>query len=174
MVDSKGIYRYANNIVEKYGTRDTLLLAKNLGIEVISVDYFKSLLGMYTYKWRTRAIFLNNRMDEYLTQMVCAHEIGHDIYHRELAKNEGLKEFELFRMDNSTEYEANAFASHILINTEECLELARNGYDVVQMAKIMNSEINLLLIKLQEMAKLGYELRVPITPQGNFFKNIKA
>ena len=129
---------------------------------------------MYTYRWRTRAIFLNNRMDETLTQMVCGHEIGHDIYHRELAKNDGLKEFELFRMYNSTEYEANAFASHILINTEECLELALNGYDVVQMAKMMNSEINLLLIKLQEMAKLGYELRLSMTPQGDFFKNIKA
>lgn len=119
-------------------------------------------------------MFLNSRMDEYLAKMVAGHELGHDVYHRELAKGEGMKEFELFRMQSATEYEANAFSAHLLIDTDECMEYVRNGYDVVQLAREMNSEINLMLIKLQEMQRLGYRIRVPLEPKSDFFKNIRA
>ena len=174
MIDSCGIYKKAEQLVHRYGTRNTLVLAQETGIHVVETDRFKSLLGMYTFRWRHRIMLLNNRMDEYLTQMVAGHELGHDIYHRDLAKGKGLQEFELFRMHNTTEYVANAFAAHVLIDTEECLEYARNGYDVVQMAQAMNSEINLMLIKLQELIRLGYPLRLPVEPRSDFFKNIHA
>ena len=174
MIDSSGIYKKANDLVQRYGTRNTLILSKDIGIDVVSVNCFNTLLGMYTYKWKHRAMFLNDRMDEYLTQMVAGHEMGHDIYHRDLAKNDGLREFELFRMHSPTEYEANAFAAHVLIDTDECLEYARGGYDVVQMARAMNSEINLMLIKLQELQRLGYDLRLPMEPRSDFLKNIRA
>ena len=85
-----------------------------------------------------------------------------------------MREFELFRMQSSTEYEANAFAAHLLIDTDECLEYAREGYDVVQIARMMNSEINLMLIKLQELNRLGYNLRLPMEPRSDFFKKIRA
>lgn len=173
-MNSEAVYQKANEIVAKCGTRDAFAVADFLGIEVIPVDYFQDLLGMYSCKWRKRAIFVNVRMDEYLTQMVIAHEIGHDIYHRDLAKVNGLEEFSLFRMENAVEYEANAFAAHLLIDSEEFLELAQNGYDVTQIASQLNTEINLALIKLQEMIKLGYDLNMPKVPQSDFFKNIKA
>ena len=174
MIDSLGIYNKANNLVKTFETRDTLKIAKAIGIDVVPVDCFDDLLGMYTFKWKHRVMFINDRMDEYLTQMVVGHEMGHDIYHRELAKGDGLKEFELFRMQSPTEYEANAFAAHTLLSTKECLEYAREGYDVVQIAKMMNSEINLMLIKMQELIRLGYNLRLPMEPQSDFFKNIRA
>ena len=174
MIDSVGIYKKANSLVQMHGTRNTIKLAQASGVEVIQVDYFNDLLGMYVYRWKHRAMFLNDRMDEYLMQRVAGHELGHDAYHRELAKGEGMKEFELFRMQSSTEYEANAFAAHLLIDTDECLDYVRNGYDVVQIAKAMNSEINLMLIKLQELNRLGYHLRIPFEPRSDFFKNIKA
>lgn len=174
MIDSKGIFRKANNLVQLHGTKDTLKLAVACGVDVVPADNFDALLGMYINKWRHRAMFLNVRMDEYLTQMVAGHELGHDTLHRDLAKGEGLREFELFRMTNLTEYEANAFCAHILIDSDECYEYARNGYDVVSIAKMMNSEINLMLIKLQEMIRLGYDLRLPMEPRSDFFKNIRA
>lgn len=174
MIDSAEIYKKANNLVQMHGTRNTITLAKYSNIMVIPVDYFTNLLGMYVFRWKHRVMFLNSKMDDYLTLMVAGHELGHDAYHRELAKGEGMKEFELFRMKSSIEYEANAFAAHILIDTDECLEYARNGYDVVQIAKMMNSEINLMLIKLQELIRLGYDIRVPFEPRSDFFKNIKV
>ena len=174
MIDSEGIYRKANSLVQSHGTRDPIKISTASGIDIVPLEGVNELLGMYVCRWRHRIIFLNNRMDYYLTKMVCGHELGHDIYHRPLAKEGGMKEFELFRMQSSTEYEANAFAAHLLIDTEDCLEYVREGYDVVQIAKMMNSEINLMLIKLQELNRLGYNLRIPIEPKSDFFKKIRA
>lgn len=174
MINSEAIYRKAEQAVHKWGTRDPIRLARESGVEVIYTNDFKNLLGMYAYRWRKRAIILNNRMDDSLRVMVAAHELGHDTFHRALAKDDCFKEFELFRMTNQTEYEANAYAAHILIDTDECIGLARRGCDVVHIAKTMHSEINLMLIKIQELIRLGYELRLPMSPQIDFFKNIQV
>ena len=174
MIYSAYIYKKANNLVFKYGTRDVVKLAAEIGVDVQYSGSLGKLLGMYVYRWQHRAIFLNTNMDEYLTQMVCGHELGHDTFHRNLAKGTCLHEFELFRMKNTTEYEANAFAAHLLIDTDECLEYARNGYDVVQTAQSMNSEINLMLIKLQELNRMGYNLSLPMEPQNDFLRNISV
>ncbi|MBZ2174359.1 ImmA/IrrE family metallo-endopeptidase [Schnuerera sp. xch1] len=172
LIDSFGIFNKANNIVKHIGTRNTLQIASELGIKIYYGDY-QDLLGMYTYRWKQRIVLLNNNLDDYLRQMVLAHEIGHDTYHRDLAET-GLKEFTLFNMKNDTEYVANAFASHLLLDNNEVFELAVDGYDIVQIASFLNSDIKLLLIKMQEMNKMGYNFNVPCHPERNFLKNIKA
>ena len=40
------------------------------------------------------------------------------------------------------------------------------------MAKIMRTDVNLVLIKLQEMTRLGWDLRVPLVPNARFFANM--
>lgn len=168
------IYRKANKIISDAGTRNMLTVARDLGIKVYFEDGYTSLLGMYTYVYKTRAIFVNTRLDEYMTQMVIAHEIGHDMLHRELAKNGAMKEFELFKMmKNNTEYEANAFASHLLIDTDEFIELSREGRTISEIASIMNTEINIALIKWKELDNLGYDLKTPMDTKSDFMKNIK-
>lgn len=149
-------------------------IAKDIGIWIFDEPSFQDLLGMYTFRWNHRLIFLNPRMEHYLRQMVIAHELGHDAEHRDRAKEskDGLKEFTLFQMKDTTEYEANAFASHILLDNEEVYDLARSGYDVVQIAQQMGSDINLMLIKLQEMNKLGYDFNIPYDPDSRFFRKI--
>ena len=172
MIDSVGIYKKANNLVQTHGTRNTLILAKESGIDVVPVDCFNDLLGMYSCRWKHRVMFLNDRMDEYLTLMVAGHELGHDAFHREMAKDNGLQEFTLFDVRNHSEYEANAYAAHLLLDDDQVYSLAREGYDVVQMAKIMGSNVNLMLIKMQEMNKLGYDFRIPYNPDSTFFRKI--
>ena len=172
MIDSFRIYKKANALVKRIGTRDTRQIANELGIKIYYENY-DDLLGMYTYRWKQRIIFINNNLDDHMRQMVLAHEIGHDIFHRNLASN-GLKEFELFDMKNTTEYEANIFCSHLLIDNDEVLALARDGYDIVQISSMLNSHINLLLIKMQEMNKMGYDFNVPYRPESDFLKNIKV
>ena len=51
-------------------------------------------------------------------------------------------------------------------------DLARSGYDVVQIAQQMGSDINLMLIKLQEMNKMGYDFNIPYDPDSRFFRKI--
>lgn len=175
MYNSQEIYDKANKIVKQAGTRDAKRIAKELGFHLKFVDYFPKLLGMYTYKNRVRAIFVNNRLNEYLTQMVIAHEIGHGILHNDIAKNAALQEFELFRMDrNNTEYEANAFAAHLLLDTKEFLEYSRQNMTVAQIAQAMNTEINIALIKWKELDALGYDLHAPMDTKGNFLKDIEV
>lgn len=174
-MDSYGIYKKANDLVKQCGTRDPQKIASELGIWTYDADDFRDLLGMYTFRWNHRLVFLNSRLDHYTRKMVLAHEIGHDQQHRDLAKatDNGLREFVLFNMQDSTEYEANAFASHILLEDDEVYSLARQGYDVVQIAKMMYSNINLMLIKMQEMSKLDYELRIPYDPDSRFFRKMR-
>lgn len=167
------IYHKANELVRRCGTRDTLRIACEIGIYVHHIDDFKELLGMYSYQHKERHILLNSNMDYITTQMVCGHEIGHDALHRERAKvGMGLQEFTLFDMRNEMEYEANAFSAHLRINNEELFELMGQGYDVVQLSSIMETNINLMLIKLNELNRMGYQLNLPYIPRSDFLKNV--
>ena len=106
-------------------------------------------------------------------QMVCGHEIGHDTLHRALAKaNNSLPEFVLFDMRTKHEYEANALAAHLLIDEDELIEYLREGYDVVQLSGMMNTNINLMLVKLNEMNRMGWRLNIPYVPRSDFLKDV--
>ena len=126
---------------------------------------------MYTYRWNHRMIFINQNLSPELLRLVVAHELGHDARHRQLAGS-GLRELPLFRTTDTTEYEANAFAAHLLLENEEVLSLAREGYDAASLAKTMGTDVNLMLIKLQELNRLGYELRLPCPANGRFLKKV--
>lgn len=173
-IHSEEIYQKAKKILHRCGTRDSLQIAQDLGIYLHFIDGFKDLLGMYTYQQKERHILLNVNMDDILMQMVCAHEIGHDTLHREQAKGKSvLSEFVLFDMRTAMEYEANAFAAHLLIDDDELNSYLQQGYDVAQLASAMNTNINLMLIKLNEMNRMGRNYRLPYIPHADFFKDVK-
>ena len=173
MIDSQGIYTKARLLTQRFGTNDPVRLAKEMGIMVYDVPDLTELLGMYVYRWKSRIILMNPNVNDTLYRMVLAHEIGHDQLHRELAANGDLQEFELFNMTDTTEYEANACAAHILIDDGEMMELLRNGYDLVQAASSLRVNINLLLIKTQEMRRMGMDLHLPFDPDARFFRNTR-
>ena len=155
---AEAIYHKANELVRRCGTRDTLRIASEIGIYIHQIGDFKELLGMYSYQHKERHILLNSNMDCITAQMVCGHEIGHDALHRDQAKiGMGLQEFTLFDMRNEMEYEANAFAAHLRIDSEELLELVGHGYDVVQLSSILETNVNLILIKLNELNRMGLQ-----------------
>ena len=168
------IHRKATDIVRGCGTRDTVRIAKELGIYVHFIDGLNELLGMYTYRHKERHILLNSNMEYIVKLMVCGHEIGHDCLHREQAKGaSGLQEFTLFDMRSKPEYEANAFAAHLIIDNDELVEYMQEGYDVVQLSAMMGTNINLMLIKLNEMNRMGWGLNLPYVPHADFLKQIK-
>lgn len=167
------IYDKANAIVKYCGTRDTLRIARELGIHVHFNNDVCDLLGMYTYFRKERHILLNADMEPMVLQMVCGHEIGHDRLHRDLARNLNiLQEFQLFDIRNDAEYEANAFAAHLIIDDDELIDLMKQGYNEVQLAACMGTNVNLMLIKLNEMNKMGYHLNIPYVPYANFLNRI--
>lgn len=174
-MESYKIFKQADNLVRQSGTRNAEKIAKDLGIWIYYEDTFDDLLGMYTFRWNHRLMFLNPKIDGRLKNMVIAHELGHDQRHRDIAKaGQPLKEFSLFSMKDTTEYEANVFAAHLLLENDEVYSLSRQGLDVVHMAQNMGVDINLMLIKLQEMNHLGYDFNIPLQHDSRFFRNLKG
>ena len=147
---------------------DALAVAEALGVYVHRLENLRDLLGMYTYRQRERHILLNARMEPGLMQLVCAHELGHDALHRQLARGGALPEFSLFDMRTAPEYEANAFAAHLLLDDDAVLEHLRQGRDVAELAALLGVHLNLVLVKLHEMNRLGWQLELPYVPRGDF------
>lgn len=157
MISGVEIYGVVNRLITDYGTNDPFQLIHDLNITLKYSNDLKKLMGMYTYLWNTPIIIINGSLDESIAPVVAAHELGHDRLHRDIAGNNSLQEFSLFR-NIRTEYEANAFAAHCLMNCEETLDILHDVGDCETASKILRVPIELLTIKLQEMKKLGFHL----------------
>lgn len=154
------IVQTANNLVRDLGTRDPHKIARELGIEIIPMNY-KRQRGAYKVLLRNRFIFIKNDLPPVMENIVLLHEIGHDVLHRkEAVKAGGFKEFNIFNMQESRmEYEANVFVSQVSLVDEEILEYIRYGYDIQQIARAMHSDTNLVALKTDALIAQGYCLR---------------
>lgn len=154
------IVQTANNLVRDLGTRDPHKIARELGIEIIPMNY-KRQRGAYKVLLRNRFIFIKNDLHPVMGNIVLLHEIGHDVLHRkEAVKAGGFKEFSIFNMQESRmEYEANVFVSQVSLVDEEILEYIRYGYDIQQIARAMHSDTNLVALKTDALIAQGYCLR---------------
>lgn len=162
------IHKEARRLVRWCGTRDPFQIAKELGIHVIYDYDFKALKGMYKVIQRSRFIFINGNLSRRDRRTVCAHELGHDRFHRHFAKTSALQEFMLYDMRSRPEYEANIFASELLIDDNDIFSLIEDECDICQIAGEIGEDMNLILIKIDELRKQGYDVRAPYRPQSDF------
>lgn len=177
MVNSQSIYEKANELMEINKSNNPTFLAESSNIYIEHTDKLANLLGVYSIIQRCKVIFVNQNLDDITKRLVIAHELGHAILHHELVQSQQLAtETNLFnfRDVNRTEYEANAFASHILIDTDEFLMYAKEGYTVEQIAKTLFVHTELVLIKLRELISLGHDLQMPMDGNKNFLKGIRV
>ena len=160
----------ARRLYNKYQTRDPFILARKLGIQFVYFQKRTNLKGMFRLVNNVPFIFLNPFLKEYMQRMVCAHELGHALLHRQICKKEGqLVEFELFDIKTSVELEANVFASELLYDEDDLIEYMENGYSLVNVAKATNTNVNLLLIKLNSMNENGnMHMSLPEMPRSGF------
>lgn len=149
------ILQRSAELKQRLGGNDPYELAQVLNIHLLEKNNFKRLKGMYCIIQEQRFIFLNASLSEEEKRIVLAHEIGHDQFHRDLAKENAFQEFMLYDMRTQPEYEANLFAADFLLEEEEILAWAKEGYDVPQIASLCKTDINLLLIKLHKMEQRG-------------------
>lgn len=163
------IYTKTQKLIKKYKTCDPFEIAAASGIMIKMCDNFNELKGLYTIIKRKRIIMLNSSLSDEKLKIVCAHELGHDMMHREFAKNKIMQEFILYDMSARTEYEANLFAANMLIDDKEISELARDyAYDMEQIARHLNTDINLIGIKIADMNYRGFDFRLGVMPKKNF------
>ena len=147
------------HLVRKYGTRDPFRLARALGVHILRVDSLNRLKGFYRVIKRNRFIFLNAKNTARENRIVCGHELGHDILHREFAERNVMQEFMLYDMSSRREYEANVFLAELLLEDEEMLGYIRDGLDAHEIARITRTDTNLVTLKCDALIRRGYPLR---------------
>ena len=103
-MNAEQLSRVGEKLVKRCGSRDPFEIARQLGINVMLCENFGSLKGMYRVIKRNRFIFLNNSLDENMLRIVCAHELGHDQLHRNMAKTTPIHEFMLYDMKSCLLY----------------------------------------------------------------------
>ena len=167
---AKQLSEVGERLVKRCGTRDPFEIARQIGVEVLFCDGFNSMKGMYRVIKRNRFIFINRDLTPQMQRIVCAHELGHDQLHRSLAKDGALREFMLYDMSTRPEYEANIVAAEILLDSGEVLDCVyRCGYTTEQIARAMETDINLVALKVAHLAETNRGLR-PVEHRSDFLK----
>ncbi|MDE1421475.1 MULTISPECIES: ImmA/IrrE family metallo-endopeptidase [Bacillus] len=103
----ESITKKIKSITKKFETNNPFKIAKELGIEVVYEDLGKA-LGYYSRHFRVKVIHINQNANEHNKEFICAHELGHAIFHPD-ANTPFLKRKTLFSTDQ-IELEANFFA----------------------------------------------------------------
>ncbi len=165
------IHDLAQALVDRFDTRDPFAIAEGLGAHVRLVDNFVNLKGMYRVILGERYIFISSHLDLPTQRIVCAHELGHDQLHRTLATDSIMQEFMLYDMKSRPEYEANLFAAALLLDDRSIQECATDGCDVVQTAMRLQTDINLVLIKMAQMNERGYHFNPQERSDTTFLKH---
>ena len=138
----KYIIDAANNLTNKYTTRDPFELAKCLGIQVVFFP-FKKIRGLIIELGNKKVIGLNSELNEHIQRAVLAHELGH---HEVSPVGVGyffLEEQTHYSL-NKQEYQANYFAAILLLSDTP----PEYGENIEQYAARVQVPIELAKIKL--------------------------
>lgn len=152
------IIETAEKVLRRYAGRDIFETAANAGVNV----WFRrlgGLKGFYICENGSRYIVINEDLDDSMKKVVCAHEFGHDMLHRELSAG-GIRENTLFLATDKTEREANIFAACVLISDEDILENITGGADIESAAANIGLPREIVAYKLSAMNAGGYDFNI--------------
>lgn len=178
-------------LVEWAGTRDPVVIAGMLDISVFHLQHPESGLPGLTCMYANHpAVFINDAYFDRLMEtdpsyteeirkaditQVTAHELGHACLHRRELRQAPIMERQLFDLHARMEIEANHFAAQILIPTDEMLALLHSGLDVLQAAKALRVNVNLLLCRIKMLQDDGIPCNnLPYIPEAGFLGYIHA
>lgn len=157
-------------LIKKYGSRDPFELCEALGIKIRYME-LKTLKGFFFYQSRIRTVVLNADLSESAAKILCAHELGHACLHSDMLFNMRALNGDQFNSKNTAEYEANIFASELLISDENINELIKSeGKSFYSLAMELCVPPELIDIKLRVMQAKGYEIDAPYLAQSDFLK----
>ncbi|MBW9158801.1 ImmA/IrrE family metallo-endopeptidase [Clostridium tagluense] len=165
------ISKCANNLIKTYETNNPFKIAEYLGID-LKYEKLHHLKGFYTYVLRNKYIVINNNIDEISAGIICAHEIGHDRFHRGLGITMYQDETCISLKPSTIEIQANYFAAEFLMPDDKFLELVAQDFTYSQIACTLGVHTDLAIIKAQLLNKKGHNLNVPYVPGANFLGKI--
>ncbi len=155
------IIQLAEDIRRSCGGRDILETAENSGANVWLRDLGR-LKGFYLFENGKRYIIVNHALKPIMRRTVCAHELGHDMLHRELSAG-GIRENTLFLANNKTEREANLFAAEMLITDGEALSVLEYSRNIGEAAYELNALPEIVGYKLELLNFKGFRFNMPET-----------
>jgi Zn-dependent peptidase ImmA (M78 family) len=166
------MFSYITNLVKKttnkYGENNPFALCRQMGIEVLFTKLGENLKGYFFYQSRIKIIVINEDLSDNEQKIVCAHELGHAIMHKDYALSRSFSDFELFCVSARPELEATLFAAELLIKDGDVLALLKDEQNFFNVASCLCVPTQLLAFKFKILNERGYGLNIPLTVMGNF------
>ena len=155
-MDSTFIHQKANELVLRAGSRDLRTIAKSVGMNVTEMP-FDAISGFFTFKWDLYQVVINVALDRQTKQMVCGYALSRfaEAY---LFPDRVSHSMNVISPAHLVEYEANAFSSHLMLDSEEVYHLTKLGYDVQQIAAMTKRHLHTILVKLLALYHMGYDM----------------
>lgn len=164
------IIKEIQNLRYRFNTSDPFEIIAGLRINLWFKSGLGNLKGFYLAALQQRYIVINDNLDERDQLMVAAHELGHDRMHQKIAQVSPLKDFKLFDMTSRAEYQANIFASELLIADDEVQECIADNMDFFGLCSTLGFNPQLVTFKLYGMMQRGHTINLPEVPDGAFLK----
>ncbi len=165
----------ARSLKKKYAESDPERLAKQMKILVAHepMGLFEGCCkGFFlTYK-RKKHITVNSDLPDILQKVVIAHELGHCVLHSHSACA-AYHEITLFDSTDRTEYEANVFASELLLEDEDVIDVLNEDLFFFQAASLLQVPFELLDFKFRILKRRGYKVDSPVQAQSDFLKHLE-
>ncbi len=162
------VIKKANQLKKKYGTSDPFGILEALGVNIRYNHNFHRLKAFYYIMLGIPYVVLNGCLEEAERRMVAAHELGHHVLHKQLAKASPIREVGFYDVKSGPEYEANLFASELLIADTDIIDLLKEETDFFRICAILEVSPELMAFKLNSMNKRGFQYPFPIPLKSDF------
>lgn len=166
----------AQKLKKKYDETDPWKLASAMNIQVslVPMGLFEGCCkGFFLIHKRIKHITINSDLPEEYQRVILAHELGHAVLHARKASGAAFHEIILFDSTDTQEYEANVFASELLLTDDAVLEALNDDMFFFQAAKYLYVPSELLDFKFRILKRRGYKVESPIVSHGDFLKNLE-
>lgn len=161
----------AFKLAKKYDSRYPFKIIKRSGIILKFSDRYEHLKGYYFNSLRSHYIVINAKLPREEQRIVAAHEIGHYVLHRELAREAPISDSSMFTVARRHEYEANIFCAELLLEDDEVCEAAKEtDGDFFAGSSRLRVLPELLLFKMYSMNSRGWHFKLPFSLDSAFLK----
>ena len=155
-------------------TANPFLICQELGIKVVKTAMGKkteSCKGFYVTNSRIHTIVINSDLSNEFQRIICAHELGHAVMHKNRTGLHAFHDFCLFDSASTYEYEANIFAAELLLDDEDVIEKLNDDLSFFQAASELYVPAEILDFKFRTMKWKGYKMDAPLISTSTWLKN---
>lgn len=139
------IKKRVNQLVQKYGTRNPLEIAKSMGCIIVHYP-LEGVRGFYHYFQRNHIIYVDDRLPDHIILFVIAHELGHVVLHKKT--NAIFMDTRTQFVTNRYENEANLFAVDLLISDDDIEE--HIDFTTSQLSHLYGYQRSLIELRLKD------------------------